>query len=123
MMAVPPSLARPVRSVIIAWYTPLNEAVLFAAKRIIVRPESRKIILVLTDGEPSIGNPRFQQVTESNLQHNLERITQAGIECVAIGIQTDYVRNFFPDYVAVFDVADLPKAFYKKFSVLLRITR
>ncbi len=106
-----------------AWYTPLNEAVLFAAKRIIVRPESRKIILVLTDGEPSIGNPRFQQVTESNLQHNLERITQAGIECVAIGIQTDYVRNFFPDYVAVFDVADLPKAFYKKFSVLLRITR
>ena len=104
-------------------YTPLNDAILFAAKRIVNRSESRKIILVLTDGEAYNGNPVKQISVIKNLENVLEKCDKAGIECVAIGIQTEYVKRFFKECVVVNNLPELPKAFYKKFSELLRRNR
>ena len=104
-------------------YTPISDAILFSAKRIIVRKETRKIILVLTDGEPYSGNPYLQTTVIQHLEEILRKCESARIECIAIGIQTDYVQRFFKEYVVVDNLSDLPKAFYAKFSELLRRTR
>ena len=104
-------------------YTPIDDAILFTAKRIIVRKETRKIILVLTDGEPYSGNPAMQLTVIKHLEENLRKCEQAGIECVAVGIKTDYVKNFFKENVVVQNLPELPKVFYAKFSELLRRNR
>ncbi len=104
-------------------YTPIDDAIIFTAKRIIVRKETRKIILVLTDGEPYSGNPTMQLAVIKHLEENLSKCEQAGIECVAVGIQTDYVKNFFKENVVVQNLPELPKEFYTKFSELLRKNR
>ncbi len=104
-------------------YTPIDDAILFTAKRIIIRKETRKIILVLTDGEPYSGNPTMLQSVIKHLEENLLKCEKAGIECVAIGIQTEYVKRFFKEYVVVQNLPELPKAFYAKFSELLRRNR
>ncbi len=101
-------------------YTPLNDAVLFAAKRIVQRQETRKVILVLTDGEPFSGNSIQQQIVIKDLIRNLQLIERAGIECVAVGIQAEYIKRYFKDYINVMNLAELPKAFYAKFAQLLR---
>ena len=104
-------------------YTPIDDAIIFTAKRIVVRKETRKIILVLTDGEPYSGNPTMQLAVIKHLVENLRKCEQAGIECMAVGIQTDYVKNFFKENVVVQNLPELPKAFYTKFSELLRRNR
>ncbi len=104
-------------------YTPIDDAIIFAAKRIVFRKETRKIILVLTDGEPYSGNPTMQLAVIKHLVENLRKCEQAGIECVAVGIQADYVKNFFKENVVVQNLPELPKAFYTKFSELLRRNR
>ena len=96
---------------------------LFTAKRIIQRREPRKIILVLTDGEPYSGNPILQRAVVDHLIDNLYKIHKAGIECIAIGIAAEYVRRFFQDSIVVHELSELPKAFYTKFSELLKKTR
>ncbi len=49
-------------------YTPIDDAIIFSAKRIVVRKETRKIILVLTDGEPYSGNPTMQLAVIKHLE-------------------------------------------------------
>lgn len=112
-----------VPAMVASWYTPLDEAVLFTAKRIIQRKEKRKLILILTDGEPYNGNAQSQPMVAYHLKQILKKISQVGIECVAVGIQTDFVQRFFPDNVVVYNLAELPKLFYAKFSELLRRSR
>ncbi len=104
-------------------YTPIDDAIIFTAKRIVVRKETWKIILVLTDGEPYSGNPAMQLTVIKHLEENLHKCEQAGIECVAVGIKTDYVKNFFKENVVVQNLPELPKVFYTKFSELLRRNR
>ncbi len=104
-------------------YTPIDDAILFTAKRIVIRKETRKIILILTDGEPYSGNPTMLQTVIRHLEDNLLKCEKAGIECVAIGIQTEYVKRFFKEHVVVQNLPELPKAFYAKFSELLRQKR
>lgn len=101
-------------------YTPMDDAILFCAKRMVPRKETRKLVLVLTDGEPYSGNSIMQHLVIERLETILGKCKQAGIECSAIGIQSNFVENHFEDYIVVQELADLPKAFYKKFSRLLR---
>ena len=101
-------------------YTPLGDALLFAAQRIVRRSETRKIIFVLTDGEPCTGNTLRQMAVIAHLERTLEQITRAGIECVGIGILTNSVQRFFKNSLAVHDLHGFPKAFYAKFAETLR---
>lgn len=101
-------------------YTPMDDAILFAAKRIAGRRETRKLILALTDGEPYSGNGTMHHVVLARLQEILDKCKRSGIECSAIGIQSDCVKEHFEDHIVVNNLAELPKAFYKKFSALLR---
>lgn len=75
-----------------ARFIPLDDAILLAAKRAIVRPEKRKIVLLLTDGEPYNGNHILQGLMIKRLESILRRVRKAGIECVAFGLQNPYCR-------------------------------
>ena len=81
--------------------TPLGEALYSIAPAVSLRPETRKIVLVLTDGDPT--DPEF-------VVPMIEMYTNSGIEMIGIGIGCDAVGNFFRNHEVITDIAALPKA-------------
>lgn len=83
--------------------TPLGDAMFQAGVRLSMKPEARKVMLVLTDGMPNDGAAVSQMVT---------RLRGMGIEVIGVGILTDAVKNFFPQHAVVNDLDDLgPRIF------------
>jgi cobalamin biosynthesis protein CobT len=97
---------------------PDGECVQWAAKRLSERKEKRKILMVLSDGEPATGDSR-RDVLCSDLRRRIMQIEKSGIECVGVGIQTPAVKEFYPDFIVLNDLKDLPKAAMTKLSKLL----
>jgi cobalamin biosynthesis protein CobT len=96
---------------------PDGEAVKWAAQRLSLRNQPRKILLVLSDGQPctSEGN---MSVLNNDLKQAVKKIEKkTDIEVIAIGIQTDSVKHFYNNYVIVDDLKKLPT------TVLSKLTR
>ncbi|RKT47021.1 cobaltochelatase CobT-related protein [Thiocapsa rosea] len=82
--------------------TPMTGALWFAAADLLSRSETRKVLLTLTDGEPNDVRSAKDLIT---------RATQAGVECIGIGIRHD-VGRLFPVAVRIDDIADLKTALF-----------
>lgn len=82
------------------------------------RKESRKVLFVLSDGQPA--HRGVYAGSETGLMRTA--ITEArrkeGIQTVGIGIQTTDVKNIYPDYVVVKELSDLST---KSFGVLTKM--
>jgi cobalamin biosynthesis protein CobT len=97
---------------------PDGECLAWAAKRLSARKEKRKILLVLSDGQPATADSN-QGILASDLRKKVEKISKIGIECVGIGIMTDAVSHYYPDYIVISELKDLPKAAMGKLSKLI----
>ena len=86
--------------------TPLGEAMMIGAKRILPRPESRKIMLVATDGRPGCESHRGSALAHA--QHIARMISKAGIELVGVGIGEDTLCQIVADTIVVNEINDLP---------------
>jgi len=71
-----------------------GEAVLYAASRLALRRERRKILMVISDGEPCASgcHPR---VLEAHLVESIKRVSASGIEVFGIGAGTDAPAKFY----------------------------
>ena len=87
--------------------TPLGESMLFAARELARRPEPRKVLMVLTDGQPSVGLAN-EAPTIRHAKDNIIRIEKAGIDVVLAGIQTSLVHGLHYRAVNVDKLEDLP---------------
>jgi len=81
----------------------MAEAMGYAATELLLRPEDRRLLLVLTDGIPD-SFPAVQEL--------LARCRESDIEVVGIGIQID-VRDLFRVALKVAEVADLRRALFR----------
>ena len=97
---------------------PDGECVVWAAKRLAARKQKRKILIVLSDGEPSTGDTS-RGVLCSDLKTKVQLIKKSGIECIGIGIATDCVKHFYPDYLVLRDVKELPNQAMRKLASLI----
>ena len=77
--------------------TPMAEALWFAAASLLVRREPRKVVMVLTDGEPD------DRLSALDI---LERCQRSGIEAVGVGLGID-VSHLFPKAIVVNEVGEL----------------
>ncbi|MEA1053794.1 VWA domain-containing protein, partial [Lamprobacter modestohalophilus] len=77
--------------------TPMHGALWFAAADLLARPEPRRVILVLTDGQPA-----DREATGALLA----QCTAAGLETLGIGIGID-VSGLFASAIQVQDIAEL----------------
>ncbi len=91
--------------------TPMAEALLWAANRLLQRAEERRIIFVATDGAPS-----DVTTTKSVLEH-LRRLR---IEVHGLGIKTNDHNNLFDSFATVSEVSALPQAFLTLFQRVLK---
>ena len=97
---------------------PDGECVVWAAKRLAMRREKRKILIVFSDGEPATGDGN-RGILCSDLKNKVAKIQKSGIECIGIGIATDSVKHFYPDYLVLSKIEDLPKSAMRKLSSLI----
>jgi cobaltochelatase CobT len=98
---------------------PDSEAVQWAANRLSMQKQKRKILIVFSDGQPctSEGVP---SILNTSLRSTVQKIIKSGIEVVGFGIQTRSVQEFYPDNLVINSLENLPTEVFGKFSKILR---
>jgi cobalamin biosynthesis protein CobT len=84
-----------------------GESVEYAAYRLLRRKETRKVLLVLSDGNP-IADGDVKGLRR-HLKETVEQVEKRGIETVGIGILTDAPRHYYPKFALLNNAAELPK--------------
>ena len=86
-----------------------EEHLLFAYQRIQARPERKKIIIVLSDGQPN-GDA-------NHLIQTVDRIESLGIEIIGIGIGSEFVKDIYRHSIVI---ADFPQMTSELLHILAR---
>lgn len=79
--------------------TPLDRGIVLARRMLDQAPRSRRIMIVLTDGEPD---------NRAEARLAIESAERAGIEVFGLGICTDAGKSLFTHWQSITSVADLP---------------
>lgn len=95
-----------------------GESLIWAAKRLALRREKRKILFVFSDGQPAYGGADHMCLA-GDLKRVVEDLVKSRINVVGFGIQTDAVSAFYPDWVIVQELKDLPVKVMNKLRKLL----
>ena len=96
-----------------------GESVLFGHERLMRRPEKRRIMMVLSDGNPEFSGNAGIDERRQHLRDVIAHITKEGTETVGIGIQTSAVKQFYPRYAVINRLSDLSKAALDQLAKLL----
>ena len=94
-----------------------GESVLWAAKRLALRKEKNKFLFVMSDGEPC-NSDTFDNILKVHLKDVVKKIVMAGIYVVGIGIAIGRVKDYYPHYIVVNSVEQLP---YKVYNVMCKV--
>jgi cobalamin biosynthesis protein CobT len=97
---------------------PDGEAVKWAANRLALMRQKRKILMVLSDGQPATGEGD-RSILRGDLYRTVKKIIKSGMEVVGIGIQTTSVKEFYPDHVVINRLEDLPKEVIAKLAKII----
>ena len=90
-----------------------------AGRELLNRPEKRKVLMVLSDGEPHDGYSLVEGGCEEHLKNVVLGLASVGVEVFGIGIESDAVSSYYPDYAVLNDVADLEKEVIGRMEGLL----
>lgn len=100
-----------------------RDAVIWAYHELMQRPEKRKILFVLSDGQPANDTINIHDYGRgplvAGLKMAIDECGKNGVECVGIGILTDHVKNIYPKSVSIRKVEDLSGAIFVQLSNLL----
>jgi cobalamin biosynthesis protein CobT len=80
-----------------------GESLEYAAERLLKRMEKRKVMLVLSDGQPAGGHK-----SGPHLAGVVKQLGKIGIECIGIGIMDDSVNKYYPKSTVLRKAEDLP---------------
>jgi len=84
--------------------TPIDKALWYARAALLQRHEQRKVILLLTDGEPN--NPTQTQAATKQCQNN-------NIEIIALGVLTDAVKKYWSRSAVIDQLNALPATLFQ----------
>jgi len=82
-----------------------GESIEYAGRMLWAQPGARKLMIVLSDGNPIASGNHTEQVL--HLRNVIDRLIKEGTEVFGIGIKTDSVSKYYPDYAVVDDLTDL----------------
>jgi hypothetical protein len=84
--------------------TPLGEAIWWVLQRMVTLPEDRKLLLIVTDGDPD---------NLAVAQDAIRAACMVGVEVLGLGIEAPAILKLLPDRSAVIEhIDDLPKAVF-----------
>jgi nitric oxide reductase activation protein len=94
--------------------TPLGEAIMWAKTNLLARKEDRKIMIVITDGEPCYYYEEDHALSAKDFA--LKAITlseKSGIEMFGVGIGLDSISKFFKHNIVINDIASFPQQLFQ----------
>jgi len=94
-------------------------AIVFAAKRLVERRETKKVMFILTDGGTCTGNDNLNASMHEATKDFIERMKRAGIKVVLIGIQSNCVLDYDPNAIVLTDLNIFASQFYSNLMKLL----
>ncbi len=99
-----------------------GEAIMWAHERLMRRAETRRILIVISDGEP-VDNVTAQENSEDFLARHLRSIAawieaRSPVELLAIGIEHD-VRRYYPNAIVIEDQDELCDVLLDELAALL----
>lgn len=80
-----------------------GESLEYAAERLLKRMEKRKVMLVLSDGQPAGGAK-----SGPHLKGVVNQLSKLGVECIGIGIMDRSVEKYYPKFTVLNKAEDLP---------------
>ena len=97
-----------------------RDAVLWAMEELKSQPQRRKVLMVLSDGQPANDTIRAEHGSlQWGLKNAIDECIKSGVECVGIGILTEHVSELYPKSVSIEKVEDLSGAIFTQLSNLL----
>lgn len=104
-----------------AWMGQTNDldGLKFAVPRIWARPERKKIIFILCDGEPNIGSYHLDSKLIRSYIEYIEVCRKAGIVVFGIGINRDLTEFFGKDNFASVDLSNVGAILIEKLTKIL----
>lgn len=84
-----------------------GEAVQVATRRLMCRPERRKVLIVMSDGFPA-GMPAVGRELYSDLHRAVADAEKQRVEVIGIGIMSRAVETFYPRHIVLDKLEDLP---------------
>lgn len=96
-----------------------GESLRWGAQQLLYRPEPRKILMWLNDGEPCPNVHGMMPKQEAYAKKAAEQVERV-VEVVALGIQTDAVKRFYKNYAVVNNLEDLTKTALGKIEAVLK---
>ncbi len=94
-----------------------GECVERAAARLALRPEGRRILIVLSDGEPAAEGWLADQ--EAHLAAVTASLSRRGIDAIGLGIMSEAVERFYPKHVVIHRLEDLPGTVVRELHALI----
>lgn len=82
-----------------------GESIIFAFNRLIVRKEKRKVLITLSDGQPACDNPGDAYTYTKDVVEFVSK----HVDTYGIGIRTDAVKEFYPEYTVLRNPDELEK--------------
>ncbi len=96
-----------------------GEAVLAVAKRLNARPESRKLLFVISDGSPACPGLEYKK-GKTHLINSVKRVRESGTEVFGIGVQhTAIARYYGSQSIVVNKLDDMAANIFKVIRVTL----
>ena len=95
-----------------------------SGRELLRRPEKRKVLMVLSDGKPAdsyMSRSRRGRGTQykSHLASVVSSLIADGIDVFGIGIQSDAVSSYYPNYAVLHDLNDLESEVISKMDDML----
>jgi len=96
-----------------------GETLRYGAQQLLIRPEKRKILFWLNDGEPC---PNGGDDYEAHRRYAKECANEVEklVELFAIGINTDAVKDIYSNCVAIHNLNDIPGTAFRELDSLIR---
>ncbi len=90
-----------------------------ASRELLARPEKRKVLMVLSDGSPADSIMSNDSGSYRHLKYVVKSLTAKGVDLFGIGIESEAVRHFYPDYAVLNDVSELESKVIRQMDSML----
>jgi cobalamin biosynthesis protein CobT len=97
-----------------------GEALWMSAQRVAARPEKRKMLIVISDGQPACGGVDNRVNLHDHLKEVAGKVERSGIELIAIGAGTDAPRQFYKNHIVIKDLNLMATTVFKALDDSLR---
>lgn len=94
------------------------DSIVYAGKRLLKRPESKKILIVFSDGQPAWTSIRF--AGQNAVKYYCNQLKQLGVKVVGVGIQNEEIGELYENSIYIENVEDLLVNTVDKINQLLK---